>query len=72
MTQSARGTPEARRRRDGRNVVAAWEPGGSYGLTHFLALSSDLAEDRAILRACGVGARHWVRKPRLTNGPEPR
>jgi len=73
MPQSAGSTSEAhRRRRDGCDVVSAWEPDGGYGLTHLLTLSSDLAEDREVLRACGVGAQHWVRKARLTRGPAPR
>jgi hypothetical protein len=50
--------------------VIAWEADGKQGLTHFLSLSSDLAEDRETLRACGVSARYWVRNagraPRAT------
>jgi hypothetical protein len=44
--------------------VIAWEADGDAGLTHLLSLSSDLAEDRETLRACGVSARYWVRKAR--------
>jgi hypothetical protein len=43
-----------------------WEPDS---LTHFLALSSDLAEDREVLRAYGVSARYWVHKARRTHTP---
>jgi hypothetical protein len=72
MNHSAGDTPAPRRSRDDSSVVVSWEPDGEHGLTHLLALSSDLAEDRELLRACGVGAQHWVRKARVTNGPPPR
>jgi hypothetical protein len=50
-----------------RNIqVTTWEPDSSHGLKHMLALSSDLPEDRELLRACGVAARYWVHEPRRT------
>jgi hypothetical protein len=57
--------PPASNGDDGKVIV--WEADGKYGLTHFLSLSSDLAEDRATLRALGVGARHWVHNARRTS-----
>jgi hypothetical protein len=72
MNHFAGGTPAPRRPGDDASVVVSWKPDVESGLTHLLALSSDLAEDRELLRACGVGAQHWVRKARVTNGPPPR
>lgn len=51
--------------------LAVWKADSQQGLTHFLSLSSDLAEDRELLRSCGISARHWVRKPQRTALPSP-
>lgn len=48
----------------GRDLVITWEPDDGYGLPHWLALSSERAEDREVLRSLGVSPQYWVHRAR--------